>query len=1357
MWKKIAGRIALGIFALLSLAALAAFLFVRTEAFHRFVLHKITQVTSEATGGRLEVGSFTIHWRALSVDFYGLKLHGTETRAEPPLFAADHLNVGLKIVSVLRRKIDLRRVVLDRPAVYLRVDAEGRSNLPAPSNSTKTSSSGETTAKLFDMAVQSVNINSGMIGYNDQQAQVSADLQRFHLHLGFDNRSHGYPAAVGYDHGLLKVKDFRPIAHQAEIQLTATRSAIIVDQLQLQTAKSRLAASGSLANYRSPVVEASYQASLRTDEVAAILRVRSLPAGTVTANGTARYQSGSNRSFVEAVYVNGTLFSPALALRIGRAVTQANAVHAAYRLQDGNLYVEHASSDLLGGRGTGKFEMAHLTGASRSKFEASLNNASLSEISRVLLPAASGVRLSGQANVIAQGGWTTDIHNLSGHMSAALTGPLPPGPLPPAPAPSTSTSPSTSTIPNREPSATRGVNTPVIIPVSGNIDVSYDGARSAAAFQHSSIRTASADFSFYGTLSNRSALNVAANSSNLRELTNLIAAIDAGIQFSGGKVARPNPSSPLQDLDIDGSARFSGQVLGALNTPRITGQLAADNFQIAGTHWRSLQTNLEVSPTLINLNGATLAGAPQGTLNLTVRASLAGWSLTPTSMIVGQLTASRMSIADLERIARIHYPVTGDLSANISFDGSERNPTGQGSLTITNASAWNEPIASLAVQFQGDGNSIRSTAQLRTNGGNLSANIGLSPQTGEYDAAVSIPGLAVGKLHTVEAYAKEFSGTLSGTAEGRGTFQNPQLSANLQIAQLQFHDQAVRLLQAQVNVAQQHASFTLQSDLEQGALQAKGDADLTGEHMASASVDIRGLPISLLLANYLPRGGPRFGGQTEIHATIRGPLTTPARLEAHVDIPTLSVGYKSAEVSSVRPIQLDYRNGNITLQPTEMKGSGTDLNLRGNVPIKSAEPMDVSARGTLDLASLNGLTPDLAASGRVELDISARGAFAHPITQGQLQILNGSLSSESVPVGFEMMNLQVALQGNRAEITKLSGSAGGGAVTGTGFMVYGAQTNFDLNINAKGVRVRYPEGVRTVADANLQVEGSPANSVLSGRVLIDRLSFTQNFDIATFMAQFSGGPAAESPSLFEQNMKLNVAVQSAQDLNAESNQLSLEGSANVHLGGTLANPILLGRTTLTGGDIFFLGKRYVMQNGTIEFANPVHTQPIVNVFMSTTVQQYNITLNFVGPLDRLRTNYTSTPALPPSDIINLIAFGKTAEQAATGPTTPATLGAESVLAKSVSGQVTGQIEKLAGISQLTIDPLASTDPSAPGSQVAIQQRVTGSLLFTFSTNVTSTQNQEVQLQYQANRNLSVSALRDRNGGYAVDVRIRKTF
>ena len=96
------------------------------------------------------------------------------------------------------------------------------------------------------------------------------------------------------------------------------------------------------------------------------------------------------------------------------------------------------------------------------------------------------------------------------------------------------------------------------------------------------------------------------------------------------------------------------------------------------------------------------------------------------------------------------------------------------------------------------------------------------------------------------------------------------------------------------------------------------------------------------------------------------------------------------------------------------------------------------------------------------------------------------------------------------------------------------------------------------------------------------------------------------------------------------------------------------------------------------------------------------------------------------------------------------------MASAVGGQVAGQVQKITGISQLTIDPLAGNNQS-PGAQLAIQQRVSGNLLLTFSTDVTSAQNQTIQLQYQARKNVSVSVLRDENGGYGVDLKYHKAF
>lgn len=109
--------------------------------------------------------------------------------------------------------------------------------------------------------------------------------------------------------------------------------------------------------------------------------------------------------------------------------------------------------------------------------------------------------------------------------------------------------------------------------------------------------------------------------------------------------------------------------------------------------------------------------------------------------------------------------------------------------------------------------------------------------------------------------------------------------------------------------------------------------------------------------------------------------------------------------------------------------------------------------------------------------------------------------------------------------------------------------------------------------------------------------------------------------------------------------------------------------------------------------------------------------------------------------------------------TPVNQQAEGLVASQVSGQVTSRISKAAGISQLSISPVLAGSSSAgpPGANLTIQQRVTGNLFVTFSTNVATTQGQTIQGQYQISPRVAVSATRDPNGGFAVDTLIKKSW
>ena len=214
----------------------------------------------------------------------------------------------------------------------------------------------------------------------------------------------------------------------------------------------------------------------------------------------------------------------------------------------------------------------------------------------------------------------------------------------------------------------------------------------------------------------------------------------------------------------------------------------------------------------------------------------------------------------------------------------------------------------------------------------------------------------------------------------------------------------------------------------------------------------------------------------------------------------------------------------------------------------------------------------------------------------------------------------------------------------------------------------------------------------------------------------------------------------------------MEGRVNVRLIGTAANPVITGRTDLTSGELFYRNVRYQLQRGIITFDDPNQTEPVLNVSVNTTVEQYNLTLTLRGPFDTLSTSYTSDPPLATADIINLIARGKTTQESAA-----ASQSTDAMIASQAASQVTGSVQKLAGISSLQIDPLLGGNNQNPSARIALQQRVTKNFLFTFSTDISQPGSQIVQGDYQISKRWSVSVARDQVGGVSVDGKFHKRF
>src|SRR3954453_20798929 len=118
-------RIAAVLLALALVLFLAGIVVLRSDWFRAKVRARIVSTVEEATGGRVVPGAFSFDWRRLRADVQGLVIHGNESPDKPPLFRAASIAVGLKIVSALKRDVDIQYLDVVAPRVFLIVYPDG--------------------------------------------------------------------------------------------------------------------------------------------------------------------------------------------------------------------------------------------------------------------------------------------------------------------------------------------------------------------------------------------------------------------------------------------------------------------------------------------------------------------------------------------------------------------------------------------------------------------------------------------------------------------------------------------------------------------------------------------------------------------------------------------------------------------------------------------------------------------------------------------------------------------------------------------------------------------------------------------------------------------------------------------------------------------------------------------------------------------------------------------------------------------------------------------------------------------------------------------------------------------------------
>jgi translocation and assembly module TamB len=206
------------------------------------------------------------------------------------------------------------------------------------------------------------------------------------------------------------------------------------------------------------------------------------------------------------------------------------------------------------------------------------------------------------------------------------------------------------------------------------------------------------------------------------------------------------------------------------------------------------------------------------------------------------------------------------------------------------------------------------------------------------------------------------------------------------------------------------------------AIRANAKVNLIDDYAADATLDTQAIPLQPIFAIYAPEQAAELSGQTEVHATLHGPLKKTKLLEAHVTVPTLKLAYgNTIQLAETTPIRVDYKDTVVTLQRSGLKGTDTDLQFQGSMSTTNGAPMSLLLLGTVDLHLAQTFEPDIRSSGQLKFNINSSGATNSPDLGGQVEIVDANFASGDLPVGLQHGNGVLTLTKDRLNIARFEG------------------------------------------------------------------------------------------------------------------------------------------------------------------------------------------------------------------------------------------------------------------------------------------------------------------------------------------------
>jgi autotransporter translocation and assembly factor TamB len=843
------------------------------------------------------------------------------------------------------------------------------------------------------------------------------------------------------------------------------------------------------------------------------------------------------------------------------------------------------------------------------------------------------------------------------------------------------------------------------------------------------------------------------------------------------RIRRALGNAEAQPAGFSGSGSFRGLWRGTVDWPIFDGRFAGEDVAYAGVNWGRARWTGTFDTAAESVQSRPLVlrkGAGDIVWNGLTQV---GWFGTKDA-IDGRGRATAWPVEDLVKFMEWDVVATGLLSGEASVRGRRSAPEGEAKGTARAGRYYAIPYDEARIESRWKGHVAEVTrGEVRLGGGTLGFR-GSVTDDGVYDGTGEMEGVDLGALAPAPVPGAPLGGRLSGRLALQGTLVRPRLRATLSSPRIFLGDEGIGAVDARL-VGTGDGRIAVDGSCRSARVDVAlaGAVGASPPYAADLTLSARATSLDPFLRAVQPTLPATIAVVASGEVRVRGPLESPAGIRVEATVPDLQLLLPEFAVRSRAPVRLTFADGHLELADLQLTGEGTDVAVTGGLDVLGDGPLAVAVRGQADLSALSLVTRRLRGAGAARLAVDISGTRAAPRVLGTLDLDGAGLRVRGFPHGVEGLHGRVRFTESSAELEGVSGTVAGGQLTVEGQAAYsgGRLSSYDIRPVARGLALRYPEGLRSVVDADLRLFGDATKQWITGTVDLRQALYTKRYDVASeILGARRALPTPEASSL-DEGAQLDLRVRAPGTVRIDNNLATLAASADLQVQGTTRAPVVTGRAEIERGRLYFQGRTYVIQKGTLDFVNPRRLDPLFDIEAVTRIRAYQVTLRVSGTLERVTPTLTSDPPLSSLQILALLAgqdetqvANLTQTQARQSQAQLAAAGAAQLAAGRLSESVglEREAERLFGLNRFSIDPsLLRGASSTPTARVTVGKRIlTPDLNVLYSQDLRGTEERILAIEYLLTDRFSLLLTRTDPGtaktgverGWSFDVRIRQS-